>query len=374
MPRVAFVTHEWTLTGAPLFLARMARLLTEADHEVIVFGPEGSDEVRKTHFHGIETRSIVWSRWLYGGGQTKAGRALYLPIRVFVNLLVFLELLLSFRKSRADLVLLNSWASRFAALSSKAAGIPVMWHLHEYPPVSGWQAWLFRWFVGQTGTFTVFNSQATKAWWMHGRDDSRSRVMYDGIEINPPATETRDIDVLFVGRLSREKGLDVLLSALRSARKNGVELKTVLAGPLDHGMSLSSVSVRLGEFHGRVEYVGVVDRPRDLMRRAKLLVLPTLREGFGRVLIEAMAEGAAVVSTTVGGVPEVIEDGVDGILVAPGDEHSLTATILRLIDDDQERNALATRAHATVRTRFSSERLRSEVLQTFQIVLGGAKS
>lgn len=370
MARIAFVTHEWTLTGAPLVLARTARLLKESGHDILVFGPTEGAELRAMHFQGIETRSIDRVHWLYGGGQSLLGRVIYLPIRMVVNLLVFLELVASFRASRADLVLLNSWASRFAALSSMAAGIPVMWHLHEYPAASGWPAELFRWFVFHTGVYFVFNSQATRSWWLQGRDDPRTRVVYEGIEVGEPIpAERRDIDVLFVGRLSQEKGLDILLSAIRSARNQGVALKAVLAGPLDHGMSVSWLSGRLDEFQGKVEYAGIVTRPRELMRRAKLLVLPTFREGFGRVLIEAMSEGAAVVSTTVGGVPEVVQHGVDGILVAPGDEAALTTTILRLIGDDRARHALTERARETVRVRFSLDRQRAEVLEAFRTAL-----
>lgn len=90
-----------------------------------------------------------------------------------------------------------------------------------------------------------------------------------------------------------------------------------------------------------------------LMHRMDVLVVPSHTEGFGRVLIEANAVGRPVVANAVGAVPEVVEDGITGVLVPAGDTAVMAAAVLRVPDDPAWRAAVAAQAPARVRARFS---------------------
>ncbi len=75
------------------------------------------------------------------------------------------------------------------------------------------------------------------------------------------------------------------------------------------------------------------ERLSELYRECSLFVAPSLWESFGLVFLEAMAQGKAVVGTTAGGIPEVVEDGLTGLLVPPGDANALAGAVLSLIGD-----------------------------------------
>ena len=100
---------------------------------------------------------------------------------------------------------------------------------------------------------------------------------------------------------------------------------------------------------------------RRLMRAADLWVVPSTSEGFGRTAIEAMAEGTALVVSSVGGLCEIVTDGVDGVQVPPGDPVSLSAAIVALIRDDVTRNRLAVNGQLTARQRFSIEAMSEKI-------------
>jgi glycosyltransferase involved in cell wall biosynthesis len=140
--------------------------------------------------------------------------------------------------------------------------------------------------------------------------------------------------VLYSGRLADNKGLDVLLRAF--SRIKATDLTLVLAGG-DWGVkaALEAEVKRLG-LEARVRFVGFIEDAatyRSAMAGARMFVLPSQYEAFGIVLLEAMARGKPVVATRVGGVPDVVSDGVDGFLVPFGDHVAMAARIELLLSD-----------------------------------------
>lgn len=142
--------------------------------------------------------------------------------------------------------------------------------------------------------------------------------------------------ILYVGRLAKCKGCDILLNALAGLLKQ-YNLYILFAGLLDPMVSgseemLDAMQKQLkNEKWGyRVKFIGYrLDVPR-LMASADLLVHPTLTEGFGLILVEAMATGLQVVATNVEGIPEVLA-GTDSIMVPPNDAHELRNAVLETL-------------------------------------------
>lgn len=150
-----------------------------------------------------------------------------------------------------------------------------------------------------------------------------------------PPLEGRDLRVLFAGRADATKGADTALAAI--ARVDRAHLTIAGAGPC-------AVS---GE---RVTALGLVERERvsALMREADVFVMPgRIEEAFGLVYLEAMAAGAVVVGTATGGAAELVEDGVNGLVVAPGDPAALAAALARVREDPGLRARLRENGRAT---------------------------
>lgn len=157
----------------------------------------------------------------------------------------------------------------------------------------------------------------------------------------------------FVGRLTRDKGAFDLVEAVALLRASHPQLRLELAGDGE----LDAVARRVRELgiHDRVLIRGWCDAPgrERLLERAGLFVLPSHVEGSPMSLLEAMACGCAVVATRVGGIPDTVRDGANGLLVAPGDVAGLAAALARLLDDRALATRLGTAARATIARRHA---------------------
>jgi glycosyltransferase involved in cell wall biosynthesis len=146
----------------------------------------------------------------------------------------------------------------------------------------------------------------------------------------------RDFVVGIVGRLDPGKGQHVFLEALwRLEHEKGI--MGVLVGEETHGepgyrQVLQDQVQRFG-LGDRVRFLGYISDPKDIYPMLDVLVLPSRKETFGLVLIEAMGFGLPVVATEAGGVPEIVVDGVTGILVPPDDPVTLAGAIDKLVAD-----------------------------------------
>jgi glycosyltransferase involved in cell wall biosynthesis len=163
------------------------------------------------------------------------------------------------------------------------------------------------------------------------------------------------IRLLYVGAVLEKKGLRFLIEAVAELRcEMDVQLALVGSGPDDSEFRQLAAQLELGP---AVQFMGSINSERELFqayRTADLFVLPSLAEGVPRVLIEAMAQSVPVVSTKVGGIPGLIRDGWNGILVDPGSTQALSARIKAVLRDDKLRRQLVTNGLATAR-RFTRE-------------------
>ncbi len=139
----------------------------------------------------------------------------------------------------------------------------------------------------------------------------------------------------FVGWLLPIKGPMHLLRAMASVwiEYPGVTLVVVGKGDLDVDLRAEALQLNAD---GRVKFLGWRDDIDEIMQILDLLVLPSLNEGMGRVLVEAMAAGKPVIASNVGGIPDLVKHGSTGILVPPADEDNLAKAILRLVNNPKE--------------------------------------
>jgi glycosyltransferase involved in cell wall biosynthesis len=149
----------------------------------------------------------------------------------------------------------------------------------------------------------------------------------------------------FAGRITRQKSLDVALDALRQV--DGAALLIGGDGP-DLGDVRREATAR--GLDRRVRFLGPLDREGvlALFRAADAALLSSSWENFPHTVVEALAVGTPVVATAVGGVPEVVRDGVNGLLVPPGDAGELAAAIRRVLEDVELRRRLAAAAAPSV--------------------------
>jgi glycosyltransferase involved in cell wall biosynthesis len=158
--------------------------------------------------------------------------------------------------------------------------------------------------------------------------------------------------LLIVARLHPEKGHEFLFRALADLHKRVARpIRLLVAGTGPFEAAYRQIVRDLG-FEDAVAFLGFRTDAPDLMAAADLLVLPSLAEAFGLVLTESLYLGTPVVATRVGGIPEIVEDGVDGLLVPPGDSAALADALAELLNDPEKRHRLAGAGRARVSERF----------------------
>jgi colanic acid/amylovoran biosynthesis glycosyltransferase len=175
------------------------------------------------------------------------------------------------------------------------------------------------------------------------------------------------VGVLCVGRLVPVKGQLILLEAIAELVREGRNVRLALVGGGPMQAALAEAARRAG-IEGRVELTGPLGHP-DVLRRiraADVFCLPSFAEGVPIVLMEAMALGVPILSTRVMGIPELVEDGVSGLLVAPGSRDELIAGLRRLIDDDELRTTLGAAARERVESTYSLDRSAAELRALFE--------
>lgn len=165
------------------------------------------------------------------------------------------------------------------------------------------------------------------------------------------------VRLLCVGRLTPAKGQMLLLQACAALQGRGADFRLVLVGDGPDRQALERAARELG-LANAVRFTGALTAPQvqEELAQADLFVLPSLAEGIPVVLMEAMASGVPCITTPVNGIPELIENGHDGLLATPGDVQSLAATLGRALDDAALRQRLAGRARAKVQEAFDLQR------------------
>ncbi len=176
--------------------------------------------------------------------------------------------------------------------------------------------------------------------------------------------------VLYVGRMRTRKAVAVLLEAFSRLLRSCPRASLILAGNGEHRDALERRTRTLG-ITPSVRFLGAV--PREKMGHwynvADIFCLPSIYEGFPVVILEAMAAGLPVVSTTVSGIPEAVDEGVTGLLVEPEDAGALAQALGRLADDAELCKEMGENARRTVRQRFSINKICAAYVDLWQDLL-----
>ena len=166
--------------------------------------------------------------------------------------------------------------------------------------------------------------------------------------------------VVSVGRLVVEKNYPLLVEAIARLRERFPKIKYLLAGA---GDCAGRIRDRI-ESHGAADSIALAGSRSDIsdiLAAADVFVLSSIREGLPVSLLEAMASGTAIASTSVGGIPEVIQDGKTGLLVPPEDAAALAGAIGTLLGDDELRRTLGMEARKVVEEGFSIKQIAERI-------------
>jgi glycosyltransferase involved in cell wall biosynthesis len=199
-------------------------------------------------------------------------------------------------------------------------------------------------------------SQRIVSWIRSVSPSANATCLPNPVVIPPVVQGERPNLILFLGRLEPEKGIFDLLEAVSQLRLAIPDVRLVCAGD-GNRIAVAHYAERLG-IADAVKFTGWVgpSGKRALLESAAVYALPSYSEGMPMSLLEAMAAGVPAVASPVGGVPEVLTDGVTGLIAAPGDVTTLSRHLRKLLLDRALGARIGAAGRETIRLRFAPER------------------
>jgi glycosyltransferase involved in cell wall biosynthesis len=290
------------------------------------------------------------------------------------------------RRYRIQLVHTNSLVVIDGALAARLAGIPHVWHAREIiapgPP--------YQFILGHAATLSLINdlsdrvitiSYAVRRCLDQEDDNSRFLLVYNAINLQDfEATGSRDAvrrmlrmqnGAFLVGTVAGlipAKGYEDFIPAAAQVRKAMPNTRFVAVGDASRESYRRKVVELINQhgLEGSFLLLGFRRDVADIISALDLLVLPSRYEPFGRVLVEGMAAGKPVIGTNVGGIPEIIEDGVNGLLVAPGSPDELAQAIKKILQNPELARRIAAAGRESARARFNPQRYVNQIQQVYE--------
>lgn len=341
------VMHSHTIGGVERHVVSLGESLVERGHQVYLACPNRG--------------------WMWDAVQGTKVKPYHLAMDGLLDVTSVGRLGRLVRLTHADIIHSHmTRGSYYAVKAGRRAGIPVIATAHA--------THTYKHYAGADRVLCV-SEAARQNLLSHDVPEKLMRVVYNGIRI-PECPTHRDIvselrsdwgvpeDGRAVGMLSRlipVKGIDILLQVAARWKTERPNVRFILAGSGDDDTELKlRAFVEQHSLESTVRFLGMVQNAGDVLAAYDVLAAPSRRESFSLTLLEAMVARVPVVASSVGGTPEMVTDGVTGILVEPESPEALAAGLARALDGPGI-PAMVEAADCMVRTRFSLKRMVDDI-------------
>lgn len=308
------------------------------------------------------------------------------------DLVALIRLLILFRRERFDLVhSIMPKTGLLAMLAARLAGVPVRIHTFTgqvWANKRGWKRAALKMFdklIVANATHILVDSPsqrdflAAEGVLAQGKGEVIGHGSICGVDRHRfhPDAQVRDAVraelgigpeqtvILFLGRLNRDKGMLDLAAAFAEIASRRTDVVLVLAGA-EEDVPFAQVQEICGKYRERLRRVDFTPCPERYMAGADIFCLPSYREGFGQVVIEAAACGVPAVASRIYGITDAVADGRTGILFPAGDVPALTGSLSALIDDGALRQRMGEAARVRALELFDSGKITAELMKRYE--------
>jgi glycosyltransferase involved in cell wall biosynthesis len=380
MPRVAHLINTVGLGGVPEAVYQLMRVMEKRDLTLYV--------LRRTSFELL-------------GSQARLDRFIDLgiPIRIADGYEAKHELVDILRgwmiEDSIDILHTHSYKpnlhGRMAAIPLRAHGLKIVAHYHNSYDDKWSEPGAIateRRLAGESDRIIACSSSVrSHIAGQIGISEAQIAMVQNGVDLGRFATERNQRDarialglpldvpvVGVVGRISAQKGQDDFLSAARHVHERHPTAHFALVGGSDSAALEQRIRQQVidDQLSDVVHMIGFVDDMPQVYAALDILAVPSRWEGFGLVLVEAMASGRPIVATAVGAIPEVVTDTRNALLTPPGDTRALADAITRLIESPQQRERLASNGRVDA-AQFSWERSGKQLEELYTELCGVAQ-
>lgn len=368
--KVLFYTDSTTYGGAERYLCALIKGLRDRCVEVALALPsEGNGWYKKVDNFGLEMEKVR-------------------SIRDKKDLMGLLHQIRFFIRSDASIIhfnLPNPYHSQFSILAAMMAHKPVVvtHHLPVLLKEVSWKGRLFEMILAKGIGKVIAVSLEGKKRIIEKLPFPCEKVVtiHNGIELpslNGFDSKTirrefgigeKELVIGSAGRVTEQKGYKYLIMAARELKAKGKNFRIVIAGdgPLIKRLERQAIEFGIGEL---ILFIGFVEDIFRFLQGIDIFILPSLYEGFPFAILEAMAAEKPVIATRVGGIPEVVIDGVTGLMIPPRDHLAISRAIEFLIDRKDIATEMGRRGRERVEKHFSSNRMVEKTLDIYKELVG----
>ncbi len=327
--------------------------------------------------------------------EVRTFKNLVQPLHPVKDTLALMSLIFFLKKNPYHVVHThNSKAGFSGRLAARLAGVPVIVHtvhgfsFHDQEPP--WRKNLFRNMERMASYWCdkmIFISQPLVDWALRERVTCREKIVkiYSGIELDMFRPLTRDQKdrirekwklnrnetvIGIVSKLWDGKGHEVLIEAFRELKREIKNLRLVIVG---EGYLLNKLRGLVNEYRlsDSVLFTGFQMEVSEIIATFDVAVLPSFFEGMGRVLLEAMAMEKPVVASRVGGIPDLVEHGINGLLVRPGNVQELAGALKKILNDEGLARKMGIRGRKRIKEKFDADVMAKSIEKVYQGLLTG---
>lgn len=376
--KILFITHYPEMGGANIAMFSLIRGLMERGHTAGIVFPKDGPATAKAESLGIKTRIIRNIQW--AGPMERDLRFWLRLIRIsLVNLKALGELKSYIREEGYDLIHTNTSLPYIGAIAARQLGIPHVWHIRELLHNYGFD-YMFgkkyaRRIYGYSDAIITISERVRREFVSAAGSHRGLRVVYDGTEDIPlPEREYRPggrLRVLYAGGYAVSKGVWDMMKAALILRERGYSDRITISANLNEKILPGDIK----EFYFGNSLDGVIDRVERYgdMREERMIrdmaLMSSTDEAFGLVTIEAMRDGLLVTGADTGATPEIIEDGVTGLLYGQGDPESLADRLIWAYEHPSECVAIIRNGRRAFEERFTEDVNCGNICEVYEDVL-----
>lgn len=352
VPKILFVITKSNWGGAQRYVFDLATSLPKEAFKVsVAFGQHGrlAQELLKA---GVPTHEI---------------QSLQRDISLTADVKVFFELVSLFRKEKPDVVHLNSSkVGGLGSLAARVAGVPhIIFTAHGWPfwekrgQASRAMIWLVSWMSALLShTIITISEHDLRVTENMPLVRAKAVRIYNGISPIDflPREEGAGVRVLTNAELTHNKNLFAGIDAVALARERGADIAYTLMGDGELRQTLEEYAIEKN-CQSFITFLGFVPDGKRHYKNFDIFFLPSKKEGLPYVLLEAGLARLPVLASNIGGIPEIVDNGVSGLLEHSGDTERMAAALLKLASDPSLRTRLGDALYEKVEQDFSLEQM-----------------
>jgi glycosyltransferase involved in cell wall biosynthesis len=373
--KILLISHGSTLEGAERSLFEAVQELTKKGEDVYVVVPVQGKLVEKLR-GTISSIYILHTPWWIKEFRGHSS----LIKRFYEYAKTILKLLLLLRRIRPDVVVTNTIVIPCGAIAASLLGIPHVWYIREFLEDHGWHFEFGRQLslrcINLLSQKVLVNSQAVYEKFSSDILSSKLRVVYNAVDVIKDSSELAPIKkendtfyVVLIGRKAPGKGQKDAIEAISILVKEGHNVHLWLVGSEfdKYASELRAYTRELG-VEQAVDFIPFVENPQQYLMAADAVLVCSRCEAFGRVTIEAMKFGKAVIGANSGSTPELIKDGWNGMLYEVSSPQSLAEKLRILSKDKDFRKQIEENADQWANSKFTLKNYSADLISVFQEV------